>query len=371
MRRGDGTDAVLVIGGTGPTGPFVVRGLLARGARVVICHTGRHELDEIPPGVEHVHTDPFDADALRAALAGRRFAAVIATYGRLRDVAVIARDLTDRLITVGGMPAYRGYMVPEVCSPPGLPVPTREDAPVSGDGDDPKSVRVAVTESRLFAAFPEATHFRYPYVYGPRQLTPREWPIVRRIRDGRRFVIVPDGGLVLHTYGYVENLAHALLCAFDRPDASRGEVFNAADETMLTLGRTIDAIGDALGHRLEQVSMPMALAAPALPLVRQTVPSHRVVTVDKLRDRLGYRDVVHPLDALARTARWLLANPPASDVEGRMGDPFDYAAEDRLAAWWRDVLASKPVLEWRDGAPDTGYGNFAPGSAHARHPGVL
>ncbi len=369
--RSRGADTVLVIGGTGPTGPFVVNGLLARGARVAICHTGRHELDEIPPEVEHIHTDPFDADALRAALAGRHFAAIIATYGRLRDVASLAAELTDRLITVGGMPAYRGYMVPESCTPPGLPVPTREDGARSGEGDDPKSVRVAVSEDRLFTAFAEATHFRYPYVYGPRQLTPREWPIVRRILDGRSFVIVPDGGLLLHTYGYVENLAHALLCAFDRPEASRGQVFNAADETMLTLGQTIDALGDALGRRLEQVSMPMALAEPALPLVRQPMPSHRVVVVDKMRERLGYRDVVHPVDALARTAAWLVRNPPSPEVEGRMGDPFDYAAEDQLVAWWRGVLESRPLLDWRGDTPDTGYGNFAPGSKHARHGGRI
>lgn len=371
MGRTHDADTVLVIGGTGPTGPYLVDGLLARGARVAICHTGRHEIAEIPPEVEHIHTDPFDVDALRQALDGRRFAAVIATYGRLRDVAVVARDLTDRLITVGGMPAYRGYMVPEVCTPPGLVIPTREDAPTAAEGDDAKSVRVAVTESRLFAAFPEATHFRYPYVYGPRQLTPREWPVVRRIVDRRPFVIVPDGGLVLHTYGYVENLAHALLCAFDRPEAARGEIFNAADETMLTLGATIDALGDALGHRLEQVSMPMALAAPALPLVRQLTPSHRVVTVDKMRDRLGYRDVVHPVDALARTAAWLVANPPDPEVEGRMGDPFDYAAEDALVAWWRGVLSSAPVPQWRDRAPEPGYGYFAPGGTHARHTGTI
>jgi nucleoside-diphosphate-sugar epimerase len=367
----DGGDTVLVIGGTGPTGPYVVHGLLARNHRVAICHTGRHEIDEIPDEVEHIHTDPFDASALRAALDGRRFEAIVAMYGRLRDVAVIARDHTDRLITVGGMPAYRGYMVPDIWDPPGLPIPTREDGMRSGDGDDAKSVRVAVSEDRLFAAFPDATHFRYPYVYGPRQLTPREWPIVRRILDRRPFVVVPDGGLLLHTYGYVENLAHAVLCAFDRPDASRGDAFNAADETMLTLAHTIDIIGDALGHRLEQVSMPMSLATPALPLVRQLAPTHRVLTVDKLRDRLGYRDVVPPADALARTVRWLVDNPPSPEVEARLGDPFDYDAEDQLVAWWRSVLASAPPLRWRNGEPDPGYGYFAPGGKHARHGGTI
>ena len=39
---------VLVIGGTGPTGPHVVNGLIAAGCTVTILHTGRHEVDDIP-----------------------------------------------------------------------------------------------------------------------------------------------------------------------------------------------------------------------------------------------------------------------------------------------------------------------------------
>ena len=46
----------LVIGGTGPTGPFIVNGLLARGYQVTIYHRGTHEIDFSGP-VEHLHGD--------------------------------------------------------------------------------------------------------------------------------------------------------------------------------------------------------------------------------------------------------------------------------------------------------------------------
>ena len=72
----------LVIGGTGPSGPYVFGGLLARGHRVTMCHTGEHEIREIPPEVEHLHTDPFDRDKFTAGLGDRSFDIVIATYGR-------------------------------------------------------------------------------------------------------------------------------------------------------------------------------------------------------------------------------------------------------------------------------------------------
>jgi putative NADH-flavin reductase len=118
----------LVIGGTGPTGHFVVNGLLRRGHTVAILHTGRHEVAEIPPSVEHIHTDPFDQAALSASLAGRTFDLTIATYGRLRATCEVMNGRTGRFISIGGVPAYRGYSNPGVLTPHGLPVPVAEDA---------------------------------------------------------------------------------------------------------------------------------------------------------------------------------------------------------------------------------------------------
>ncbi len=119
----------LVIGGTGPTGHFIVNALIRRGYDVAMLHTGRHEVAEIPPSVEHIHTDPFSEVALRDALGNRTFDLTIAAYGRLRRIAEIMKGRTGRFLSVGGAPAYRGYMNPGVLHPQGLPIPTPEDAP--------------------------------------------------------------------------------------------------------------------------------------------------------------------------------------------------------------------------------------------------
>lgn len=364
------TQSTLVIGGTGPTGPLVVNGLIERGHHVAICHTGAHEVDEIPPFVEHIHTDPFDRDALADALGSRQFDLVVAMYGRLRGIAELMMGRTGRLVTVGGFPALRGYMDPDRWQPPGLPVPTRDDAPTADGHDDHKSHRVARTEAVLFELHPEATHFRYPYVYGPRQLVPREWPVVRRILDDRPFIIVPDGGLTLKTVGFVENLAHALLLAVDRPDAARGEIFNAADETNLTIHQTVDIIAETLEHDWEVVSMPWELAAPARPLIQQPRTTHRMLGVDKLRHLLGYRDVVPAPEALARSVRWLVANPPerGGEIEQRLEDPFDYRAEDQLVAWWRETLRTAPTIDWQSDAPGLTAGYRGPGTTNPPKP---
>jgi len=53
---------------------------------------------------------------------------------------------------------------------------------------------------------------------------------------------------------------------------------------------------------------------------------------------------VPPAEGLARTARWLAKNPPSPGgmEEAVLQDPFDYAAEDRLVAAWKAVLAGMP-----------------------------
>jgi nucleoside-diphosphate-sugar epimerase len=345
----------LVIGGTGPTGHFLVNGLRARGHAVTMLHSGRHEVPEIPPEVEHVHTSPFDPAAFASALGSRTFDLCIATYGRLRRIAGTMVGRTGRFLSVGGAPAYRGYMNPGLFSPPGLPVPTREDAElVAREADDEKGFRIARTEEAVFSHHPRATHFRYPYVYGPYQPLPLEWCVVRRALDRRPHLILPDGGLTLSHRGYAGNCAHALLLAVDRPDAAAGEIFHCGDEEVLTLRQWAEIAAEAVGHRFEIVSLPFELAVPARPLLAQPSPTHRVLDLAKLRAKLGYRDAVPAREALARTARWLAAHPPApgGPEEKVLQDPFDYAAEDALVRAWKDALARLPDVRF---AREPGY----------------
>jgi nucleoside-diphosphate-sugar epimerase len=314
-----------------------------------MLHSGKHELDEIPANVEHIHTDPFSEEALRGAIGNRRFDLTVAAYGRLRRIAEIMVGRTGRFISIGGAPAYRGYMNPTVLEPRGLPVPTAEDAPVVPvEAEDAKGWRVAQTEQAVFERHPGASHFRYPFLYGPYQIAPREWCVVRRILDGRRSIIVPDDGLTLNHSAYVENAAHAILLAVDRPEASAGQIYNCGDERLLTLRQTIEIIASTLNYDLEIVSMPWGLAAPARPMIAQPWTSHRVLDMAKIRTQLGYSDVVAPERGLAITARWLHDHPlpPNGPDEKIMQDPFDYRAEDELIGSWKTLREQMPQVRF-------------------------
>jgi nucleoside-diphosphate-sugar epimerase len=358
--------SVLLIGGTGPTGPVIADGLVRRGLDVTILHSGVHEVPEVAH-LPHLHCDVFDDGALRAVLTGKSFDIAIVTYGRLRAIAEVLRGVIGRIISVGGVPVYQGFFEPAVHEPPGLPIPTREDAPLADERADGKSYRIGRTEQLLFELHPTATHFRYPFVYGPRQLAPREWCVVRRILDRRRFLVLPDDGLTLIPYGYVDNLAHALLLAVDQPAAAMGEIFNCGDDEKLTIRQVAELITGELAYDWELLSMPARFAIPSRPLMQNYRTTHRVVDTAKLRDKLGYRDVVPAREAVRRTARWLVEHPPARSgyEETALQDPFDYEAEDRLVAWWRASIADFPDLGYGE-LPGYGKSYAGPGTRNPR-----
>jgi nucleoside-diphosphate-sugar epimerase len=337
----------LVIGGTGPTGIWIVQGLVDRGWHVTILHRGTHERPETPAEVEHLHHDPYDADDLRAGLEGRTFDLCVAMYGRLRRIAEIMSGQVGQFVSVGGVPAIRGWMNPFLFEPNGLPVPADEhQALVADESEDAKGYRVARTEEVVFEHHPRAAHFRYPYAYGPYQVVPREWSVVRRVLDGRRRIIVPDDGLTLHHHGFTRNLAHAVLLGIEQPDAAAGKVFNAADEEVLSIRQVIELIAAELDHSLEIVSMPYDLAVPAWPLMAQPLPTHRVLDLTRLKSDLGYHDLVPAREAVGITARWLADNPlkPGDTEEIVLTDPFDYAAEDTLIDAWQAARAAIPAF---------------------------
>lgn len=355
----------LVIGGTGPTGPFIVNGLLARGYRVEILHTGNHEVEEIPAEVDHIHVSPHDPVQLAAALGNHHWDLCVATYGRLRAIAELMANRVGRFISIGGGPAYRGYMNPWLHEPEGLPQPLAETAALVADpAQDEKGWRIVKTEQAVFRHQPRATHFRYPYVYGPHQPSPREWLIVRRVLDRRRQIILPDGGLTLDAYGYAENLAHAILLAVDQPERSCGEIFNVADSFALSLRDVVFHVARALDWTFEIIDMPASLAAPARPLLGRPTTTHRQFDTSKVRTMLGYQDRVAPVEALARTARWLAANPPPPvnnySVEAVLQDPFDYAAEDELIERWLRAVSQIAMPAWKN-LPGYGLAYSGPG----------
>jgi nucleoside-diphosphate-sugar epimerase len=325
----------LIIGGTGPTGPFVVEGLLKKGYEVAILHRGLHEVEYSQP-IEHIHIDPFSADAMES-LGSRKFDVVVSMYGRLRQIAKSMKGKTSRFLGITGS-AYLGSLNPQD-NTDGILMPVPESAPVIHDPGIWKiGYLIVLGEQEVIkihqAGGYSATIFRYPMIYGPRQLPPKEWSIIRRILDKRKELILPDGGLVLRSRAYAENAAHALLLAVDHPE-SGGQIYNVAEERTLTLKDWVDIIAKEMGHEFEYIDMPWALAKPSH--LWATSERHLVLDNSKIKQELGYRDLVPAKEGLKRTVQWFLEHrpEPGGEIEQQLRDPFNYEVEDKMITEWQ------------------------------------
>ncbi|HSV84029.1 MAG TPA: hypothetical protein VLK85_32925 [Ramlibacter sp.] len=338
----------LVIGGTGPTGPHIVNGLIDRGWGVTILHSGQHEVD-FKKHIEHIHADVHFRDSFEQALAGRTWDLVVASYGRLQLTVDVMKGRAGRLIAMGG--STGGLAAPDDprWGPLGRPANVDEAGEVTeNDADRNKfGYRMAEAEAALFRAHREghfsATQISYPILYGPRQPGAHDWCIVRRALDKRRHFIVADGGIKLEARAFAANAAHAVLLAVDRPGVSAGQKYVVQDSSIYTMRQRIEAIAAMLGHAFEFVDMPWELAAPCHVLWRR-MRECRLRDTAKIRRELGYEDLVDPYSGLRQSVEWLLAAPPElrAEQERQLGDPFDYEREDMLIRQWQSTAESIP-----------------------------
>jgi nucleoside-diphosphate-sugar epimerase len=253
---------------------------------------------------------------------------------------------TGRFIIITGAPVYLGYFNPKHNTPFGLPIPVSEEAPLVENPDLHRfSYMIVETEKAILAAHAagdfNVTCFRYPVVYGPHQITPVEWCIIRRILDNRPHIILPDGGLTLETRGYAENVANGVLLSVDYPEISSGQIYNVGDEKQLTLRQWVEVITHIMDYHWEIISIPEVIATPAWPFLPFQGPtSHRLMDTRKIQNQLGYKDKIPVEEALRRTVKWYLKNrpTPGGEVEIRLQDPFNYQAEDQIIKLYHKLV---------------------------------
>jgi len=343
----------LIIGGTGPSGPHIVNGLIERGYDVAVLHGGQHEAEFIQP-VEHIHTDPHFTETLESGLEGRTFDVAIATYGRIRLVADVLKGKTQRLITVSGGMLYATRNDPRWGSL-GAPAVIPEDSPLTEDPHGPRlPYMIWFTEQAVLQAHSEghfnATIFRYPGIYGPGAPANPEWSIIRRILDSRKRIIVSsDRGLGRRASG--QNAAHAVLLGIDKPTESSGQIYNVGEEVQYSQRQIIVFIAKLLNHDWELVEMPGGLANRAYRGGNaQGTGSGSNFDITKIRNQLGYQDVISVSEALTQSADWLMANrpEPGGEIEQQLGDPFAYDAEDALIQAYVEGTAQAESIQFPD-----------------------
>lgn len=332
---------ILVLGGTRFIGPPVVRRLCARGHSVTIFHRGKSEPD-LPPEVNHLHGDLRNLAEFRDVFlqAGCEVVIHMVPFGEedSRRVMTLFRGLARRAVAISSIDVYKNYglltgiesgtpdqeLMTEESPLRSVLYPYRTQAP---GPESPNYHYEKILAEREFLSDPElpGSVVRLPMVYGPGDYQHRLFPYLKRMDDGRPFLLLPE---TVRTWrssrGFVEDIAEAIVrVALDARAA--GRVYNAADPEPYTEYVWVQRIAEAAGWRGEIRLLPPN-QLPAHLQEKADFRAHLAVDTTRIRTELDFEEELPENETLERTIAWERANPPAS------GSPTeaDYAAEDAV-----------------------------------------
>ncbi len=218
---------------------------------------------------------------------------------------------------------------------PEFPVPIPESQPTVEPGDDTYSTKKAKLERILLenGRVPAAV-VRPCAIYGRGDRLGREWFFVKRALDRRPYVVLTDRGAGQFHTTAAENIGELVRLIAAQP---RTDVFNCGDPDPPTVLEIARAIGEAAGHRFEEILLPEPAGRGEVGQTPWSAAKPLLVDMSKAERELGYQAATTWADALPRQVRWLIEATRDRDwreVLTRGADylKFEYEPEDELVA---------------------------------------
>lgn len=334
---------VLVLGGSVFVGKHVVAALCAAGAAVTVLNRGKTPTD-LGADVERLVADRSDKAQMRAALAGRDWDHVYDVSGFV--MAAGGSDIDDLLGLLDGHVGryvYTSSIMAYDQSFVGV-FPWTEDQPTNTDGASGYGGFKALAEASMLArhaanGFP-ATIVRPAAIYGPdNNIFDMELPMFLRLLQHRP-ILVPHGGLVVGSYGHVDDLCEAMITLAVHP-AAPGEVFNITADS-LDVNRYIAVLADVVGCEPDIVYIPDELraevdSAGSAPVHGHLFKArhHAMLSIDKARRLAGIEPRYDVRSGHEHTFEWFRAQH-YDELDGPLVDPmwrasWDFDAEAAVA----------------------------------------
>ena len=337
---------ILLIGGNGFIGTPLAAELSRSGHQLAALQ--RHAAED-SAGTLQIQGDrnrlPDSEDALRRFTPDVIIDLILSSGEQANQLLEVARSLASRVVALSSMDVYRAWGVAVGREPGGLePVPITEDSPLRTlrqlyptehlkmmqgifSWVDDHYDKIAVEQEIMKDRGAKATILRLPMIYGPGDNLHRLFPLVKRAADGRRSMIVPEDYAAWRgPRGYVENVAHAIALAATS-DRSAGRIYNVCEEPSVSELAWRSNIAQAMKWPMEFVTLPKERTPKHLWVPGNTA-QQMVVTSDRIRNELGYKEPVPTAETLRRTVAWEQQNPPAH-VDPQQ---FNYDAEDAALA---------------------------------------
>lgn len=332
---------ILLIGGNGFIGRFVMDALKREGHAVCLVHRGT---TGVPAGVHEIRGERNQLSA--GAEEMKRFSPdvvvdfVISSGRQAEDLMKIFRSVARRVVMLSSIDVYRAIGVSHGTeSGPLQELPLTEESElrhnlhpyppenmqvmrkvfpwVTDDYDKIPAERVVMSDPEI-----HGTVLRLPMIYGPGDRLHRFYPVVKRIADGRRHILLEETLAAWRSpRGYVENVAAAIVLAVGEQRAA-GRIYNVCEEPSFSELEWARKIAAQMQWDGEFVTLPMA-RTPRHLLRPGNAAQHWTASSARIRSELGYAEPVAIDEAIRRTIAWELKNPPDA-APGQ----FDYAAEN-------------------------------------------
>ena len=328
---------ILVIGGAGFLGVPLVRELARMGHSVTVFHRGDTTSD-LP--AEHIFGNRQQLAALRPRT-DVVIDLILSSGAQAESLMRAFRGSVARVVAASSMDVYRACGVLHGSEDGPLePTPLTEESAlrtklrtypeaqvkalqkVFGWLDDDYD-KIPVERAILGDPKLPGTVLRLPMIYGPGDHLRRFHPIVKRIDDGRRAILIQEGWANWRSpRGYVDNVASALALAAVSEQAA-GRIYNVAETAAFSELEWARMIVDSTGWAgeflvLSKDCMPPHLIQPG------RSEQHWDADSSRIRQELAYREAIPREEAIRRTIAWERANPPGEFNPHR----FDYGAED-------------------------------------------
>ena len=331
---------IVIIGGTRFIGPPVVRSLFDKGHELVLFHRGKSSV-ELPEGVEHILGDRQNLSDFTDQLKELEPQLVLDMFPITEQDAQVVTNLfkgiAKRIVAISSQDVYRAYgklIGIEDCQV--IPVPLNEDAPLRNKiypyrdnvKEDNKLYNYdKILVEKVYMNEPElpCTILRLPMVYGPGDYQHRLFPYLKRMDDNRSAILLEqEMAQWSSSRGYVEDIANAIVIAIENVEAVN-RIYNVSEEISQSETIWIKAIAKATGWDGKIIAVSKQ-PSPAFLDPGIDTTQHLTVDTTRIREELGYKELISQDEALRRTVEWERSHPPEKIDEAM----FDYKAEDNL-----------------------------------------
>ncbi|HBW74117.1 MAG TPA: epimerase [Candidatus Magasanikbacteria bacterium] len=339
----------LITGGAGFLGFHTARGVAKRGGKAILYDIAPADLSTYPPGTVYVQGDVRDRAKLADALKGidvvihAAAALPLESAKEIRSVTVDGTRIVLEEVEKAGIKrmvyisSTAVYGVPEKHPifeiDPMIGVGPYGESKIAAEGIcaefRARGLCVPIVRPKTFIGIERLGVFQILF----------EW-----VRKGKKIPVIGSGNNRYQLLE-VEDLVEAILLAATAPSDKANDTFNVGAEIFDTVNKDVGALCAYAGYDARPMGIPSWLVKPVLQILEMlklsplykwvygTADRDSFVSVDKIKQQLGWHATRSNAEALINAYRWYLQH--YQDIEGTTGTTHRVAWDQGALKWFQ------------------------------------